>query len=346
MKNPFKTRHVRYLFTTTERLNPVILGLLLFSMSASMTSADPPFHGTIFVAPDVITEDDPTSFIGLTFKGSGQRVMFDRRSNSWVTENAFLFEADFQNIPPVEIQVNPEFGSQDSARIEAEKYAPPIGRMPLCLLTGLKTVWIHKGYETFGGGNNNFLIHTSMGEEYISLGILEETFMHEGVHTSMDSGFSQDPNWLNAQNLDPDFISTYARDFPQREDMAESFVLYFAAAHRSDRISNSLRNTIIRTIPNRIKYFNSLGLNMSPQVPLPDFEITDFSVSETNSSLFLKWNSLAGHQYEVIRRHWNNSPRTISEIIPSQGAVSSVSLSWNSSEPHGFFSIIDLGPKN
>ena len=346
MQKQLKSRISRFPINVIVNLNQLIPGMLILSIFALHTYADPPFHGTIFVAPDIITEKDPTSFSALRFKGSGQRVMFDRRSNSWITENAFLFEAEFQNIPPVEIQVNPEFGDENSARLEAERYAPPIGRMPVCLLTGLKTVWIHKGYETFGGGNNNFLIHTSMGEEYISQGILEETFMHEGVHTSMDSIYSQDPKWLNAQKLDPDFISNYARDFPHREDMAESFVLYFAATHKSDRINSSLRDTITRTIPNRINYFNSLGLNMSPQVPLPDFTITDFSVSIENSSLFLEWNSLAGHQYRIIRRQWNASSSLIGESIPSQGATSSVSLPWNPSEPEGFYSIIDLGLNN
>ena len=59
-------------------------------------------------------------------------------------------------------------------------------------------------------------------------------------------------------------ISTYARDNPDREDIAESFLLYLALEYRSDRISQELKNTVLETIPNRMDYFGKQNFDMNP----------------------------------------------------------------------------------
>jgi hypothetical protein len=224
----------------------------------------PPFAGTIFIDPDIITAADPTTFLGLADAGQGSRTMFDRRVDGWIDVDAFLFDASFDDGLSVEIQVNPEFGDVDAARVEAEFYGDAIGRLPTALRRDVETVWIHQGVQPFGGGNNNLLIHVGQGDLYIADGILEETFVHEAAHTSLDAYHASAPGWLAAQGSDPTFISTYARDFPAREDIAESFVPYLAVRYRADRISPSLKATIEATMPNRIAYFDGLGLDMHP----------------------------------------------------------------------------------
>jgi len=226
--------------------------------------ADPPFSGTIFLDPDIITESDPTTHQGVVDVGRGNRTMFDRRVNGWVYLNAFLFKASFSDGLEIEIQVNPEFGNATTALAEATKYAPVIGRLPRSLRAGVKTVWIHKGTKPFGGGNNNLLIHTGQADQYSASGILEETFVHEAAHTSLDAEHASARGWLAAQVADGEFISTYARDHPNREDIAESFLPYLAFRYRSERISQSLANTISQTIPNRIAYFDSQEFDMNP----------------------------------------------------------------------------------
>ena len=59
-------------------------------------------------------------------------------------------------------------------------------------------------------------------------------------------------------------ISTYARDNPDREDIAESFLLYLALEYRSDRISQELKNTVLETISNRMDYFGKQNFDMNP----------------------------------------------------------------------------------
>ena len=88
--------------------------------------------------------------------------------------------------------------------------------------------------------------------------------MHEAAHTSLDADHASAPAWLAAQSADGTFISTYARDFPNREDIAESFLLYLAIRYRSGRISPSLETTILQTMPNRIAYFDNQSLDIHP----------------------------------------------------------------------------------
>jgi hypothetical protein len=232
-------------------------------LACPTTQAAPPFGGTIFIDPDIITSSDPTTFTGMTYAGQGWRTMYDRRVG-WTTRNAYLFDADYSDGLTAEIQVNPEFGSAEVAEIEANKYGIEIGRLPTVLRSDVRTVSIHQGVNPFGGGNNNILIHTGQANAYSASGILEETLVHEAAHTSLDADHRYAAGWVAAQAADPDFISTYAQNNPTREDIAESFLPYLAVRYRAERISTSLADTITATIPNRIAYFDDQGFNMFP----------------------------------------------------------------------------------
>ncbi|MFK8007711.1 MAG: hypothetical protein AB8H03_15140 [Saprospiraceae bacterium] len=223
-----------------------------------------PVHGTIFLDSNIISYDDPSTFQTVTDAGKGMRNMFDRRVNEFTDTEAFLFNAIFDDGLKAEIQVNVEFQNVDAARLEAQKYAYEIGKLPTALRTELETVWIHKGKELYGGGNNNILIHTEQTIEYERDGILEETLVHEAAHTSLDPFYENSPAWLKCQKLDGKYISNYAEENPNREDIAETFLLYLAARHKSDRISQALRDSILAQVPNRIIFFDSLNLDMYP----------------------------------------------------------------------------------
>ncbi|WP_143560568.1 hypothetical protein [Sporosarcina sp. P13] len=43
---------------------------------------DPPYHGTVYVDPTIITANDPSSFTKLSYAGRETRTMYDRRSAS------------------------------------------------------------------------------------------------------------------------------------------------------------------------------------------------------------------------------------------------------------------------
>ena len=52
------------------------------------------------------------------------------------------------------------------------------------------------------------------------------------------------------------FISTYARDHPEREDVAESVVPYLAVTLHPDRLEQGTKDKIVQTMTHRIQYFD------------------------------------------------------------------------------------------
>ncbi len=56
-----------------------------------------PFSGTIFIDPDIITPDDPTTFVSLSYQGRAERTMYDRRVADWITISPYLFPAIFDD---------------------------------------------------------------------------------------------------------------------------------------------------------------------------------------------------------------------------------------------------------
>lgn len=264
-KNKMRSSRVRVLNSSGSFLS---FGSIWGSIQSIQS---PPYNPGTATSPDfknVIGGDDPTRFKTLTDAGQGTRKMFDRRTDSVINVNAYLFNAEYSDGSNIEVQVNPEFIQQDVARSYARQYANVIGRLPKELRRCVQTVWIHDGDKPFGGGNNNLLIHVKQGETYIMNGILEEILIHEACHTSLYYYACYD-NWIDAQKKDNNYISTYARDNPAREDIAESFLAYFAVTYRKDRISQNTYDTIMRIIPNRIKFFDLLNLDMSPYVKSP-----------------------------------------------------------------------------
>lgn len=260
-----------------------LICLLLIVWFSRVSFAEPPFGGTIFIDRDILTESDPTTFETIEAAGQAPRQMYDRRASDWISDSPFLFNAAYGDGLSIEVQVNSEFGSKDLAEIEAEKYALVIGRLPKALRRDVETVWIHKGTEPFGGGNNNLLIHVGQADSYVADGILEETLVHEAAHTSLDGDHASSDGWLSAQSADNEFISTYAEDNPEREDIAESFLPFLAVMLKPERIASPLAETIQATIPNRIAYFTSLNLDLLPMQKMSVDEDADGVANEIDN---------------------------------------------------------------
>ncbi|MFT7674227.1 MAG: hypothetical protein ACI845_002644 [Gammaproteobacteria bacterium] len=228
----------------------------------------PPFEGTIWITGDIITPSDPSLFSNLSYQGIESRVMYDRRNGGeWVTQDAFIFPANFTDELSTEIQVNPEFDF-GQAQTEAFKYAKLIGQLPTALREGVETMWIHRGEFAYGGGNKNIMVHTGMTEVYQNwdTGIVEETLLHEAVHSSLDEDFypANAPlraGWDIAVAQDTAYISTYARDNPVREDLSELLPLYVAVRYFPERIDENTRDKILSSSINRILFLDAQDFN-------------------------------------------------------------------------------------
>ena len=203
----------------------------------------PPFSGTVFISPNILTPSDPTSLQAVEYTGRGERRIYDRRVDEWITVEAYLFKAQYRS-GELEFQVNPEFGSIAAARAQVDVYAPALGRLPAVMLSRALKVQISAGDQLFGGNayDRSFLIHTEYGEEMLRRGFLEEVLFHEAGHISLDLDHAGAPGWLAAQEADEVFISNYARDHPEREDIAETMLVYFAVRYRPERLSTEDRS--------------------------------------------------------------------------------------------------------
>ena len=229
----------------------------------------PPFSGTVWVSPDILGESDPTSLRGVSYIGRGEREIYDRRPDRWITVNAYLFDARYAG-RSLEFQVNPEFGSRAAAREQVDRYAPAFGRLPAVLLSRAREVHVNAGQGDFGGNGHDrsFLLHTGQARQVLREGFLEEVLIHEGAHVSLDLAHASGAGWRAAQRADDGvFVSEYARDNPDREDVAESILPYFAVRYRPDRLSDADRAAITYAIPNRLVYFDDAGLDMAPYTP-------------------------------------------------------------------------------
>lgn len=330
-----------------------IIWVLIFKMF--LFSQDPPYWGTIFIAPEIITSNDESTFENTQYVGRGFRTMYDRRVNDWITVNAYLFDTYFSDGLYCEIQVNPEFSSVESSLQEAQFYALEIGRLPTTLRQDLETVWIHMGVEPFGGGNNNILIHTGQSVNYINDGILEETLVHEASHTSLDSYHAYSQGWVAAQNLDGEFISQYAQDYPSSEDVAESFLTWLAVRYRADRISSEMYSTITETIPNRIQYFDNQFFDMFPlnnnEYVNPQFN-ADFPMHFNLSPAYPNpFNPITHIKYSVPKNTdltisiYDINGKMVDEIYNGYQVVGTYSLTWNAVDKSSGLYILkfDLG---
>ena len=234
---------------------------------SALSKGDPPYSGTIFVEQNIITSNDPTTYKDKEYQGIDERVMYDRRKG-WVTVEAYLYEATYKKDVTVEFAVHEEFDTEAAAAAVVDLYSADVGRMPHVMLKDISQVWIMKGNEAWGGGRNSdgtghILIHTEMGDSYRNSGTVEETLMHEAAHGTLDA-YLYDNRWSKAADDDQNYISTYARDNPSREDVAETIVLYFAVAYTKKRLYDEDLTKIVTAIPHRIALLNDLDMDMFP----------------------------------------------------------------------------------
>ena len=228
-------------------------------------TGDPPYGGTVWVTPDILGPSDPSALGNVTYTGRGMRDIFDRRVAAWITVDAYLFEVQFGD-RLVEFQINPEFGSEEAAREQIDTFAPAIGRLPTVLISELREVEMNAGVGLFGGNswNRSLLIHTDdpATQRSVREGWLEEIFLHEGSHMAIDP-LGATAGWRAAQRADAAFISVYARDFPEREDIAETFLTYYAVRQWPERLTAPQRCIMSTATPNRFAFFDDQQFDLS-----------------------------------------------------------------------------------
>src|SRR5688500_5937651 len=97
---------------------------------------------------DFITESDPNTFDRLEDKGQGSAEMPDKSDRSApLRQEAFLFVAHFNDGTRINLAIDRDFQNPDSARSEALRYTPRLGKLPTALRRGVDRVVVHRGGE-------------------------------------------------------------------------------------------------------------------------------------------------------------------------------------------------------
>jgi hypothetical protein len=240
-----------------------VLYTIGFIALVQFSNAEPPFQATTQVEPDLLTPEDPSVFEKVTYDGVESRKVFDRRVEKFEDRDMHILKARFSDVRSVEVRVNTEF-TKDEAIAESERYLFMVGQLPFVLREDMDTVTIHKGLKPQGGGNRNLLIHTDQAEKLREQDVLEETFFHEATHTSVDDDHAKSKGWIEAQGKDTDFLTMYGKNNPWREDVAGTFIMYFALRVLPDRLDETVKKKVEETVPNRLAYFDEFKFDWTP----------------------------------------------------------------------------------
>ena len=113
------------------------------------------------------------------------------------------------------------------------------------------------GCNAWGGGGT-ITMCAGVGTALQDRGTLEELLLHEGAHVTLDSRLLHTARWRCAQLSDRNYISSYARDHPGTEDLAESLVPWHAWHYSSQRVDAATIAAITSAIPARLALLTSV----------------------------------------------------------------------------------------
>ncbi|MCS4435716.1 hypothetical protein [Aquiflexum gelatinilyticum] len=215
--------------------------------------------GSVFLGPNTITPADPSILQTVNFITTESRTVPDNRFPNNAQANVHIFQAIYTNGTQIEMVVNTQISPLSEAERQAKLYADILGKLDPVLIGGIESVFIHPGDANFTGPVGMIVAHTGRAEkDYTPIGTLEEVMAHEAVHASIDPLYLGSREWNQAQKSDIAFISEYARDFAETEDLAESYGAYLIVKN-SNRNSSTTVQRIQDGIPNRIQFFKDLG---------------------------------------------------------------------------------------
>ena len=234
--------------------------------------SDPPFYGTMWELPDLITSSDYTVYSTSTYQGIETRLFYDKSILDFINYPAHVYKVNFGDGLSVDFEIYTEF-TQEEALVIKQNYAPLIGQLGKELRKNIKSIEFLKGDYTASAQITNDLSYSNITIHIDWLNNIvktrsdgdrtEELFIHEAAHLSIDPYIYGQRGWNDAVYLDGNYLSTYAKDNPESEDIAETFQAYIAVKYFPERITSSLRDTILSTCLNRFKYFDSLNLDLS-----------------------------------------------------------------------------------
>lgn len=210
---------------------------------------------------DLIRPDDPSAYVCLVDLGPGEGEFYDKAADRLIFDSkTHFFEARYSDGSTVEIRIHPDLLTEGDAVRQAERVAIPIGLLPTELRSGIERVGFLDGDSTAqaDGGGEGIHIYEQNVTLRESTQRFEETIFHESVHTSLDDLYADSAAWQAAQTADGGYLTEYASEQPEREDLAETALYAWALQHYPDRISGADAAAWRTQVPNRLEFVASV----------------------------------------------------------------------------------------
>ncbi|MCJ8278107.1 MAG: hypothetical protein MJK18_14800, partial [Bdellovibrionales bacterium] len=172
----------------------------------------------------IILESDPSVYKCDKYLGLKSRE-FPKPDGKSLVRQVHVFEIFFSDGYKTEVHVDPDYENVKDVEESVEKIAQEFGRIPTFLRKEIRNISLFKTSDNMAFADRGiFAISSNYMNQRIKSKKLAQTFFHESIHSVLEEimGLDQDSAWKSAQTLDDIFISHYAMNRPQREDMAET----------------------------------------------------------------------------------------------------------------------------
>lgn len=243
--------------------------------------------GTLWVPGfyNVLNTTDESVYEANTYINAAAALMWDRTANNgngaWTEPFSWIYLIHYNDNVSAQIRIRQKDYTKSEADQLVLKYADYLGRLPFVLRNGIKLINIMKAEANFGGNNWNNSIDIyegTLSERLLNEGNMEEMLLHEGTHAALDYLYNE--GWIAERDKDMKFVSKYAFDNPNREDISETFAVWLALRNVNNRLSTIDYNKVTEGLANRIAYLNSLDFNIHP------IEAKSLSVAQFHTNKF------------------------------------------------------------
>lgn len=251
-------------------------GLLSISLSVLIAAAphalaQPLFSNSVVSNDlDFIRPDDPGSAFCIQYTGAARVEMPDKRHDTLFADNVYLYRAVYSENESVGIWVHPDVGGRADAEALIVPVIQAVAKLPPPMRALLDHVVIHQGNEPAFSEDRGrfFVLYSENIKSRISTHDLEETVFHESVHAALDVPHASSAGWIAVQRADGQFVTEYAAENPEGEDMAETALFAWAMLKYPGRLPSSIEAAVAALVPNRLAYFEKLFNGWeNPKVP-------------------------------------------------------------------------------
>jgi hypothetical protein len=213
---------------------------------------------------DFIRPDDPAACWSLTRTARARTEMYDPRRDILFVEGAFQFTVTFAD-HNMRLNVHPK--TRNPAQ-RARQAAASVARLPGEMRRAVTYVNILDGdgaaWEDAQGGF--FTLYDGLMARRLAEHDLDETVFHEAAHVALDPVLSNDPDWRANQQADGAFITRYAAENPDKEDIAETALFVWTMLYHPGRLPVGVEAAVRATIPNRLEYMGHMLVGFDPPV--------------------------------------------------------------------------------